>query len=552
MWLVDDLENSIDIVKLVSSYTRLKKAWANYKTVCPFPWHSEKTPSFVVSPAKQLAYCFWCNKWWWALKFIMDIENCEFKEAIEILANITGKKIEWFNSSPESYRQNKNLYSLFKDTVNYYKNALKKYPEIEKYLYDRWLKKESIEKFNFWYSNSWLELYNYLKQKWYEDKTIMQSNIFLDTKTKKDKFIGRIIFPLQNLRWDFIALAGRIVWKWEPKYLNSPTSKIYNKSSILYWLYEAKSQIIKEDFVIITEGYMDTISLQEAGFFNTVSVSWTALTEKHLTILKRLTNKIYLCFDNDKAWEKATKLSLEILKNKWFEVHIILLKWAKDPDEIIKKWKNFKEFINNALSPIWYYIEKSNFQTDSIDEKKKLLLELLKILKSYNDNVEKDFYIKEIAKKLEIKQDLVYDSLNKIKFKIESSAPKINKNQITSEQLAIWYILSNEKNKDFFNENIFWKEFLENDLKNFINSWIKYLNWLELEKKEKYRALNLEIEEKNEASKQKEIEQIIWKINKNNYKKKIDNLKKDKNYWNEKTLKQFIEIQKEAKKLWIV
>ena len=480
MSLVDELENSVDIVELVSRYTRLKKVWTNHKAICPFPWHSEKTPSFVVSPSKQLAYCFWCHKWWWALKFIMDIENIEFKEAIEILANITWKKIEWFNKNPTKTKEMNNLYSLFRDTINYYKKSLNEYPEIEKYLYERWLKKESIEKFNLWYSNNWLELYNYLKEKWYEDSIIQESNIFLDIKSKKDKFINRIIFPLQNLRWDFIGLAWRVFWEWEPKYLNSPASKIYDKSSTLYWLYEARNSINKEDFVVITEWYMDTISLQEAGFFNTVGISWTALTEKHLKILKRLTHKIYLCFDNDKAWEKATKLSLEILKNKWFEVNIIILKGAKDPDEFIKKWKDFKDLIKNALSPIGYFIEVSSFKINSREDKKNLLFEILNILKSYCDNLERDFYLKEISKKLDLKENTVYDAFNKLKISREKQNINENKHVITSEDLAISYILINEKNRDIFNENIFWKDELFKDLKDVLEKWVDSLNKFEI------------------------------------------------------------------------
>ena len=555
MWLIDDLENSTDIVELVSKYTRLKKAWTNYKTVCPFPWHSEKTPSFVVSPSKQLAYCFWCHKWWWALKFIMDIENCEFKEAMEILSGITWKKIEWFNFNPEKAKITKNLYSVFKDVVNYYKASLKKYPEIEKYLYDRWLKKETIEKFNFWYADSWIELYNYLKQKWYDDKIISETNIFLDIKTKKDKFIWRVIFPLQNIRGDFIALAWRIIKDWEPKYLNSPASKIYDKSSILYWLYEARSQITKEDFVIITEGYMDTISLQEAGFFNTVAVSWTALTEKHITILKRLTNKIYLCFDNDKAWENATKLSLEMLKNRWVEVKIITLKWVKDPDEAIKKWKDFKTFIEDALSPIWYYIEKSNFKTDSIDEKKKLLSELIEILKSYSDNIEKSFYLKEIAEKLDIKESIIYDAFNKNRFKESDKNQESRSYKYSPSEIAIWIILLNNKNASLFKEKLIFEEEICKDLREVIEKGDKFLKELELEKKEKYRWISLELEDKdkqiNKEPIDSTIENLSKQINLETYKKLTKKLKEQMASWDNESLKKYSEVIKKAKQVGI-
>ena len=209
MWIVEDLESSIDIVELVKRYANLKKAWANYKALCPFPWHNEHTPSFLVSPSKQIGYCFWCHRWGWPLKFIMDIENCSFKEAVEILSSITWVKVKWYDFSQEQVK--KNIYWVFKDIVNYYKKSLNASMEIQKYLFDRWLTKESIEKYEFGYADSWIELYNYLIWKWYNDDLIAQTNVFLDLKTKKDKFIWRIIFPIKNIRWDIVGLPARLL-----------------------------------------------------------------------------------------------------------------------------------------------------------------------------------------------------------------------------------------------------------------------------------------------------------------------------------------------------
>ena len=554
MGIVEDLEWAIDIIELVSRYTKIKKSWVNYKWLCPFPWHSEKTPSFMVSPVKQIGYCFGCHKWWWPIKFIMDIENCEFRDATEILWEFTWIKVNK-NFDKEKFKISKSLFSLYKDAVNYYKNALSHYPDIKKYITDRWLKEETISKFNFWYADSWIELYNYLKDKWYDDNLISESFIFLDIKTKKDKFINRIIFPIQNLRGDFVALAGRIIWKWEPKYLNSPASKVYDKSSILYWLFYAKTNIIKEDFIIITEWYMDTISLWEANFFNSVAVCWTALTEKHLQIIKRLTTKLYLCFDNDSAWEKATKWSLEILKNQNFEVKIIILKWWKDPDEIIKKWWDFKNFIDNAKTPIWYYIEKSNFDLNSIEEKKKLLNILIDMIKSYSDNIEKDFYLKEVSKLLDIDTKIVYDLFNRIRLKIISNESKIENKIIKNEDIAIAYTLIDKKNIFFFKKNIIFKEWLNIDLIDAIEKWNNFLNDLNLEKKEKYKWLSLKIEEDNklktEFNSEKELEKLVIWINKEIYKKQVNTLKLKINSWNTDAFNKYNELVKKAKEMWI-
>lgn len=556
MSISEELESAIDIVDLVSKYASLKKSGANYKCNCPFPGHNEKTPSFMVSPAKQIAYCFGCHKWWWPIKFVMDIENCEFRDALEILWNYTWIKVNT-NFNKEKFEEKKSMYSLYKDASNYYKNALKNYPEIKKYLFDRWLNDDIIRDFSIWYSDSWVELYNYLKSKWYDDEQINESHIFLDLKTKKDKFINRIIFPVQNARWDFVAFAWRIHGSWEPKYLNSPASEIYDKSNILYNLFNARNSITKLDYAIITEWYMDAIALNRWGFTNVVAVSGTALTEKHLVLLKRLTKKIYLCFDWDSAWEKATKLSLEKMKNEGFEVKIILLSWWKDPDEIISSGKDFTDFITNALTPIWYYIKKSNFDTNSIEEKKKLLGELLDIVKSYSDNIEKDFYLKEISSLLNINSNIVYDAFNKIRFTNHESK---NKNQeikqtLTSSEIAIWYCIIDEKNIEYIKKNLIFNEWLWKDLEWFFEKWISYLDSLELSKKEKYKAISLKIESINSESNinhiEEELKKVIDWLNREIFKTESAKLKQDISSGNNDALLKYSLLISKAKKAQI-
>lgn len=555
MNISEELEQAIDIVDLVWKYVSLKKAGVNYKANCPFPGHNEKTPSFMVSPSKQIAYCFGCHKWWWPIKFVMDIENCEFKDAIEILGWYTGIEVNT-NFNKEKHETKKNIYSLYKDAVNYYKSALEKYPEVKKYAFDRWLNEKVMQDFHFGYADSWVELYNYLKSKWYDDDMIVQSNIFTDIKTRKDKFINRLIFPIQNARWDFVAFTARILWEWEPKYLNSPASDLYDKSNILYGLFNARTSISKQDFIIVTEWQMDTISLQSAGFFNTVAVSWSALTEKHLTLIKRLTHKVFLCFDWDNAWEKATKAALEKMKNNWFEVRIIYLPNWKDPDDIVRSGKDFQEYINNALTPIWYYIKKSNFDLTSIDEKKKLLVELLDIVKSYSDNIEKDYYLKEISRLLDINQNLIYDSFNRIKFTTNTSKDqKVETNKITSEDMVIWYCLLDTKNVDFFNKHVLFKNWLWADLRKILDEWIWYINSLELNKKERFRWISLKIESDNEhANKEhseEELQKIVNWLNREVYKKLVTTLKKEMSNGNNEAFVKYTHLVNEAKKIWI-
>jgi len=551
MGISEELEWAIDIVDLVWRYTKLKKAGANYKATCPFPWHNEKTPSFIVSPSKQLAYCFGCHRWWGPIKFIMDIENYEFREAIEVLWNITWIKVKSYNKEEDLIA--KNLYWLYKDAVNFYANNIEKYDKIKSYISERWLNEESIKTFKIWYSDSWIELYNYLKSKWYDDNIISDSNIFLDIKSKKDKFLNRVIFPIQNNRWDYVALAWRIVWKWEPKYLNSPASKIYDKSSILYWLYQARTSITKKDFIIITEWYMDTISLHQAWFTNTVAVSGTALTEKHIPIIKRLTKKIYLCFDNDKAWIDATKLSIDMLKNKDVEVKVINMVWAKDPDEIIKSWKDFQTFIDSALTPIWFIIEKvrNKYDFNSIEEKKKLLTLLLNIIKSYSNTIEVDFYLKEVSNLLDIKEDIIYQEYNRVRLKRENTAKTVIKNNITSEDILIWYILNDESFIPEIKEKILFKNNISNYLKDILEKWISIVDSFDIDISQRLKAMAAKQEEINSHENKEKINidmnKVIHKLNIDLYKKEEAILKEKMNKWDTDAFVEYNNLIKIAK-----
>lgn len=540
---IQDLENSIDIVELVKRYTNLKKAWTNYKALCPFPGHTEKTPSFVVSPSKQIAHCFGCHRWWGPIKFVMDAENCNFKDAIEILSNITWVKIKWVDIEKE--KQKNNVYSIFRDITNYYKNWLQNNPKILEYLINRWITQEYIAIFDFGYADSWLELYNYLKSKWYDDNLISLSNIFLDLKTKKDKFIWRVIFPIKNPRWDIVAFAWRIIDHWEPKYLNSPASDIYDKSAILYWLFEWRNEIYKKNYIIITEWYMDAISLHQAWYKNTVCVSGTAFTEKHIQIIKKLTKRIYLCFDGDKAWQNATDLAIEMLKNKDLEIKIITLTWGKDPDEVIKSWVDFNIFINNAITPIWYTISKL-WDIDNLSDKKELLNKLLVIVKSFYDNVERDYYLKEISKKLDIKLEIVYYEYNKTKSwnnNITQIKPKFT---ITSEDLLISRIIKYKDKLEFIKKELDYeiiKKYFSPLLSQIISSsW--EIDDLDLETKEKYKSLQnmdemLEMKAwietnvvKNEDKIEKDIISNIKKFKMDLYKNIEKQLKDGISAWN--------------------
>ena len=552
MSFVDELEQSIDIVDLVGRYTKLKKAWVNYKSLCPFPGHNETTPSFVVSPTKQIGYCFGCHKWGGPLKFLMDIENCEFREAVEILANITGREVQGFKTkSKEEIQVQKNIYSLYKDTTKYYKDALVKNPEVLKYLFERGITEDDISKFHFWYADSWVALYNFLKERWYSDEIITASNIFVDIQRKKDKFIGRIIFPLQNHRGDFVAFAGRILGSWEPKYLNSPASDIYDKSSLLYGLYEAKNTITKNDRIIICEGYMDVIALHRAWYYETVAVSGTALTEKHIILIKRLTRKVYLCFDSDKAWVAATKNSLEILKNKELEIKIITIPSGKDPDEYIISGKDFWELIQSALSPISFARKFEKYDLTSLDETKKFIHDMLEYITSFSSPLEQDFYLKELSHITQTKLEVIYEMMKSHtrNRKTENETQKTKTEHLKNilfyliVLLQEWYL-----DKETARKELLFLEALSQKEQELI-----FWNWdtslLSLDEKEtlKWLSLELSLSQKNELEMKHYIEKLFQWINKEHYKSLETLYKSELAKWDAQALWKYSELLKKWK-----
>jgi len=480
----------------------------------------------------------------------MDMDNCEFREALQILWNITGTEIPGYTENKETIEIKKNLYSLYKDATNYYKSALSKNPEVKKYLIDRGLTSEDIQKFHFGYADSWVSLYNYLKDKWYEDEQIGQSQIFLDIKSRKDKFIGRVIFPIQNLRGDFVAFAGRILWKWEPKYLNSPASDIYDKSSILYWLYDARNAVTKNDQIIITEGYMDTIALHRAGFLQTVAVSWTALTEKHITIIKRLTHKIYLCFDADKAGEQATKNSLEILKNKWLEIKIISLWSWKDPDEFLEGGWDFNKLIANALSPIAFLIKTNKYDLKSIDEKKKFIAEILDIIRNYSDAVEQDTYLKELAKISDTPVSIIYELFKATRRAKQDTQENPEKVQLSPEDTAIALIIDEPNLAWEIQSGIIFPQWISTKLQSALENPWKFLKKLDLSQREKYKALAMSYTSKwnsHEGQTAERATLILW-LNRMYYKSLSEQYKSLMNSWDHDALVKYSELLQVAKK----
>lgn len=418
MSISQEIDNKINIVELAWRYISLKKAGVNYKALCPF--HNEKTASFIVSPVKNIAYCFSCHTGWWPVKFLSEIEKIPYWEALQKLA-----KEAWIELKTDFYKEHKenrgDFFDMHKIAANFYHEELLKDDNSKKldYLTKRWLTIETIEKFKLWFSDDSRALFSRLINAWFIEKDIIESGIFINSS--KDKFLGRITFPIYDYTGNVVAFTGRVLDDSLPKYLNSPTTKIFDKSSILFGLHLAKNEISKKWFVIIVEWQMDVISLHQAGITNTVAISGTALTEEQIKLLKRITKNIYLCLDNDGAWINATFLSLENTINEDIELRIINLGDYKDPDEYLKSGKSFDDAISSSLSLIEFYIKEwvKKHDIDTALGKKNLIKDMFGHVKKITNKIELDTILRQISRKLDISLDVLYEELKNTKTKKE-------------------------------------------------------------------------------------------------------------------------------------
>ena len=422
---IDEIKSRLDIIEVIGSYIKLKKAGANYRALCPF--HSEKNPSLFVSPARQIWHCFGCNSGGDIFKFIMQIEGVEFGDALRILAQRAGvelkpKSPEWQKLKTERQR----AYEICELATKFFEKQLEgssSGKEAKKYLLGREIKEESIKKWRIGYSpDTWSGLSDFLVSKDYRNEEIEKAGLSLKNEQGSyyDRFRGRIIFPIFDLNSQVVGFGGRVFQKDEEvaKYINTPNTLLYDKSRILYGLDRAKVEIRKKDFCLLVEGYTDVILAHQAGIANTVSTSGTALTPYQLAILKRYSDNLYLAFDMDIAGDSATKRGIDLAQLRGFNLKIIPLPEEKDPADIISKDpKEFEKLINNSLSILDFYFQNAFSKLDkkTPEGKKGISKILLPVIKRIPNKIEQSFWINELAKKLEVKEENVEEELKKIK-----------------------------------------------------------------------------------------------------------------------------------------
>ena len=383
--IVENIREAADIYDTVSEYVNLKKRGRNFFGLCPF--HDEKTPSFSINMDKQIYKCFGCGKGGGTINFIMDVERLDFIDAVKFLGNKYNINVEINHNSKSSNDLFNQLYSMHEVANNYYKSQLNE--QIQNILKERNINKESIEKFNIGLSlEKYDDLLNIIRTHKFSSEALKKSGLFLDNeKGYMDRFRNRIIFPIYNHFNKIVGFAGRIYDKNNKmaKYMNSPETPIYNKSKILYGMNLNKNNIIESKSVIVVEGYLDLIQLDQAGFKNVVAVSGTAFTKQHAIAISKLCKTIYLAYDGDKAGKEAAIRAGYIILQNNMEPQMIKMPDDLDPDDWVKNEgpKPFEKALKESdnLLNFHYSIESDSFQTeqDKIDFINKVITDLMAI-----------------------------------------------------------------------------------------------------------------------------------------------------------------------------
>ena len=445
MGIIDQIKEKLDIVEVIGEYIKLTKAGANYKALCPF--HKEKTPSFMVSPERQIWHCFGCHRGGDIFKFVMQYENVDFPEALRILAKKAG--VELKREDPLIQNQISKLYEIYEAATLFFEEQLKKHAEVLAYLKKRGLNNETIETWQLGFAlNQRDALFRFLLQKKFKIEDILLSGLVIKSTQQSDsyfdRFRNRIIFPIFNHQDRIVAFTGRIFGESEnePKYLNSPESPIFNKSQILYGFSKTKKDIREANSVILVEGQMDFLMSWQNGVKNVVATSGTALTEDHLKILKRLTKNLIIGYDMDEAGRLAAERAIDMARSLDFQVKIISLpEGYKDiADFALEHPEKLKEIIKEAEDAGEYYYRKAltQFNLEELSEKRKAIEFLLSKIAWIENPVERAEWLKRIAEGFDIREEFLQESLEKIKNDLnkKSIAPVAEERNIIADNMA--------------------------------------------------------------------------------------------------------------------
>ncbi len=403
--IVEEVRSRSDIVDVVSGYVKLQRRGSSYLGLCPF--HNEKTPSFSVSPDKQIYHCFGCGAGGNVITFLMEYENYSFQEALGILAQRAGISLPKEEMSKEARAQadlRASLLEINKLAANYFYYQLKQ-PQGKQgldYLTKRKLSKETIRRFGLGFANKTSDdLYRYLKSKNYSDEILKQTGLVtIEEQKTHDKFWNRVMFPILDVNNRVIGFGGRVMGDGLPKYLNSPETKLFDKSRNLYGLNYAKTS--REKCMLICEGYMDVIAMHQAGFVNAVASLGTAFTPQHASLLKRYTDQAVLTYDSDGAGIKAALRAIPILKEAGISCKVLTMAPYKDPDEFIKNCgqEAFKDRIDSAKNSFLFEIDvmKREFNLEDPEQKTRFYNSVARKLLEFPEALERDNYIQAVSR----------------------------------------------------------------------------------------------------------------------------------------------------------
>lgn len=416
--LIEEVRSRNDIVDVIGSYVRLKKKGSTYFGLCPF--HNEKTGSFSVSPNKQMYYCFGCGAGGNVFTFLMQYENFTFGEAMQSLADRVGIELpqqEMTSAQRREADRRTRLLEINKEAAKYFYTLLRS-PRGQKayqYFKKRELSDETMQKFGLGYSDQYSDdLYRYLRKKGYDDDILKDSGLITidEVRGGHDKFWNRAMFPIMDVHNRVIGFGGRVMGDGEPKYLNSPETRIFDKSRNLYGLNIARTT--RKNQLLLCEGYMDVIALHQAGFDNAVASLGTALTSGHANLLKRYTKEVYLTYDSDGAGVKAALRAIPILKEVGIVTKVINMRPYKDPDEFIKALgaEEYQKRIDEAENSFLFEIRimQENYDMNDPESKTAFYNEIARKLLGFSEELERNNYIEAVAEKYQIG----FDNLRKL------------------------------------------------------------------------------------------------------------------------------------------
>ncbi len=474
---IQEIKDRLNVADVLSSYIQLKKSGTNYKASCPF--HNEKSASLMVSPQKQIWHCFGCGEGGDIFGFVMKFENVDFPEALKILADRAGVELPKFSKeSTEADKYKETLYRVNELAAKFFNEVLQRSSVAEvarKYLANRGLTGETVKEWLIGFApNEYHMLENFLVKKGYGKKELVDAGVSaVSSKNQNeiyDRFFNRVTFPIKNYSGEVVGFTARILDNdaKAAKYVNSPETLIYNKSKVIFGLYQAKQAIRKADCAIVVEGNMDVISCHQAGFKNVVGSSGTAFTYDQLQTLSRLTKTLKFAFDTDAAGVTATKRALDLALQLGFSVYIVKIEGAKDPDELIKKDpKAFARAVEEAPLYLDYFFEKSfeKYDPTSVQQKKSITAVLIPLLKQLSDPLEVSHYTRILAQRLNVTEKAIYELLASGKTsntqqqatgvkKEEKIIPIVKPRSYQMEKKLLGYTLNNPEHRKLVMEKV--------------------------------------------------------------------------------------------------